>query len=175
MGTWAYPDDEARIARFSDLMAKPIGADRLNDFYHILGDDTFFDMVGGLPPGEDVRPLAAMAVDEVANWSAETSHGDRLRVIVEPFKDAPLARLSAKPVSDGRPESAVVAVIQVVDPDASADRFEAEPGLAPGTHAVRDLETGKVYRFEHVYGVIFEAPRGSHAESAFAKAPTFRP
>lgn len=175
MGTWAYPNDDAKVDRLARLMAHRMDAEHKGDLFNLLGDDTLFDMIDGLPPMGDMRPLVAMALDEMVNWTVEARYFERLSAMGEPFKDVPFADLSTKPVSDGRPESAIAAVKEIVDPEANDDRFEAEPGLSPGTHAVRDLDTGKIFRFEHVYGVTIEAAPGSHAHSVFAKAPSFGP
>lgn len=185
MGMWAYPNTEEKIARLEALMSAPIPIERLDDLWDLVGDDTFFDMAGGLPKGKDLRPVLAISLDESFAWSSEARFKDpgvpfeRLRALAEPYRDVPLSDICVDPRSDGSPESAGANVAAMVLDSRTAEhdpsRFEVEPGLAPATHVVRDVETGKVYRFEHVYGVIVEPVEGSHAESLYARPASPKP
>lgn len=174
MGVWAYPDSEEKVTSLEIKMSSPIPARRADaDLYHLVGDDTFFDMTSGVPSSADVRPLVAITLDEWVNWSAPGSFQsgtvsfDRLRDLIEPYRHAPISDLSTEPVSDGSPEAAMSGLWAIVGEPAEspvdASRFDVAPGYAPATHALRDRETGKVYRYEHVYGVVVEAAPGSFA------------
>lgn len=182
MGVWAYPNDDEKATRLEALMSTPLPKGRLQDLYSLMGDDTLFDTGHSLPEDGDLRHAVAVTLDELFNWSTEARFNvgtvpfERLRALVEPFRDVPVSRISVEPVSDGTPEAAVAAVGAIVVGERfSPTRFEAEAGLGPATHVVRDLETGDVYRFEHVFGVAIQAEPGSYADAVYSQAGSPQP
>jgi len=64
-GTWAIPDDEAKIKELKDILAKPlpVGTDASNAteiLYDVIGDDELFDSLAALAeddPEADARPV----------------------------------------------------------------------------------------------------------------------
>jgi len=64
-GTWAIPDDEAKIKKLKEILAKPlpVGVDAMNAtgvLYDIIGDDELFDSLAALAeddPEADARPV----------------------------------------------------------------------------------------------------------------------
>ena len=150
------------------LMDEPLSVAKGEDpLYHLIGDDTFHDMLAGMSRHADCRPVVAITLDEWVNWSSDSQFKepweegvrDRGRALVALMRDADVAPHSKAFVLEDTPEAAVGLIamtLGVETPDPG--RFEAVRGTAPATHAVLDASDGRLYRVDAFYGVVFEAP-----------------
>jgi len=74
-GTWAIPDDEAKIKQLKNILAEPlpVGTDAMNAtgvLYDIIGDDELFDSLAELAnddPEADARPVIQHWIEEYSD------------------------------------------------------------------------------------------------------------
>ena len=188
MGYTATPDDAAAMSGMEALMAVPLDAGSASArLAGLLDDDTLHDMLwlaAQAGPRVDARPVVALSLDEFVNWSAAgpwpEDVRERGRMIVERFRDADISAHVSRTVMPDTPEAAAAHVAEIlgIGPAEAARRLDVRRGTAPGTHAVRDGDSGEIFRVEAVYGVVLgsDGPvRERLAESLFADAPGPRP
>jgi hypothetical protein len=168
MGVTTVPKTPQAMEALEAIMGSPLEARGASGkVFGLLNDDTLHDMLdlaARSGPDVDVRPLVALSLDEFVNWAGDASWPGDVRergaALVSRFADA--ASL------------ALVADILGIPRASAQERLDARRGTAPGTHAVRDAETGEIFRVEAVYGVVLGAApeaRDRLEAEIFASAP----